>query len=131
MTPTTVRSTSVVTSPVTAPTSTTIVTPKFVAPFSTPTVATAPWNASGADVGQPTGSLTGQLGPVGAVVDVPLQGPGSWIIQATAPVLKALSCGGPAQAVTGLVSVSSLTMCDLQLTSLSPTQVTWQVVATP
>ncbi len=120
----------------TAATTTVAPRPTFAAQSSTKTVVTEPATAPATATATTPyagvrGSLIGRLGPIGAVVDLPLQGPGSWIVQATAKISATLTCDGPSQAVVGVVSIAGLTACDLRLTSWSATPMTWQVVPTP
>ena len=101
------------------------------APSPMTTAATAPPAASSLVASAVSGSLVGDLASAGASEDVPLQGPGTWLVQSSAPMLAQLSCPGSTQPVSTMLSINALVACRLHLISTSADPVRWQIVPTP
>ncbi len=120
--------TSSVTAP-SAPTATAIAKP--VSPSATTTAAIVPSPASSLIGAAANGALVGDLPSADATDEVPIQGPGTWIVQSSAPMLEQLNCSGSTIVVGGSISIDTLTTCRLLLTSQSVDPVRWQIVPTP
>ncbi len=114
-----------------APTRRALATATSDAPSPTTTAATAPRAASSLVASAASGALVGDLVSAGATEDVPLQGPGTWLVQSSAPMLAQLSCPGSTQPVSTTLSINALVACRLHLISASAGPVRWQIVPTP
>ena len=80
----------------------------------------------------PSGATGGNLGPALRVVDVPLQGPGSWTLSASAQTSDLLVCATTSQTVDTSITVENNQSCQLEITSTSPgVSLTWQLIPTP
>ncbi|MHB8335256.1 MAG: hypothetical protein ACYDEH_10235 [Acidimicrobiales bacterium] len=100
-------------------------------PSATTTAAIEPSPASSLIGGAASGALVGGLPSAGATDEVPLQGPGTWIVQSSAPMLEQLTCSGSTAVAGRSISIDTLTTCRLLLTSQSVDPVHWQIVPTP
>ena len=100
-------------------------------PSATTTAAIEPPPASSLIGGAASDALIGGLPSAGATDVVPMQGPGTWIVQSSAPMLEQLTCSGSTAVVGGSISIDTLTICRLLLTSQSVGPVHWQIVPTP
>ncbi len=101
------------------------------APSPTTTVATAPPADSSLVANAVSGALVGDLSSSGATEDVPIQGPGSWLIESSAPMLAQLFCPGWTESVSTTVTINSLTTCRIHLINWSNAPLRWQIVPTP
>ena len=106
-------------------------TARSSSPSLTTTAAIEPSPASSLIGGAASGALVGSLPSAGATEEVPMQGPGTWTVQSSAPMLEQLTCSGSTVVVGGSISIDTLTTCRLLLTSQSVGPVHWQIVPTP
>ncbi len=111
--------------------STATATVRLDSPSAPTTVAIAPSPASSLIGAAASGALVGDLPSAGATDEVPMQGPGTWLVQSSAPMLEQLNCSGSTTVVGGSISIDTLMTCRLLLTSQSTSPVHWQVVPTP
>jgi hypothetical protein len=75
-----------------------------------------------------SGALTGRLHPSFEVADVPLAGPGTWLITTSAPARTTVQCANLETKVQTQVVVGSKESCQLIITAVSPaTSLTWQL----
>jgi hypothetical protein len=75
-----------------------------------------------------SGELSGTLAPGFESVDVPLLGPGSWTLSASAATTQSLDCGSAASPVVSQVVVGSNQSCQLAIASTSAgATLTWQL----
>jgi hypothetical protein len=75
-----------------------------------------------------SGALSGTLEPGFESVDVPLLGPGSWTLSASAATNQSLNCGADASPVDTEVVVGSGQSCQLAIASSSVgASLTWQL----
>jgi hypothetical protein len=78
-----------------------------------------------------SGASSGVLGHGFEVVDVPLQGPGTWTLSTSAPTLQSLQCGDQTTLVQQLVVVGATQSCQLAISSTSSgASLTWQLTPT-
>jgi hypothetical protein len=78
------------------------------------------------------GALAGTLSTAQPVVDIPLEGPGSWSITTSAPVLEVLACDGANRSVATQFSISRRQSCQLVITStVREVQPSWRLTPTP
>ena len=106
-------------------------TAKSVSPSATTTDAIVPAPVSSLIGGAASGALVGDLPSADATDEVPMQGPGTWTVQSSAPMFEQLNCSGSTIVVGGSISIDALTTCRLLLTSQSVEPVRWQIVPTP
>jgi hypothetical protein len=86
-------------------------------------------NASAASAS--SGVVSGQLSPTFAVADVPLRGPGTWIVATSAPAAVSLACAGSSIAVSGQFEIAAHTTCQVTITPMgSNRSVTWELTPT-
>jgi hypothetical protein len=75
-----------------------------------------------------SGVVSGQLGPSLSVADVPLQGPGTWEVAASAPATVTLICAGTPIPVDQQFVIAAHTTCQVTITAEAPNQfVTWEL----
>lgn len=128
--------TSVIPSPTTPPTVAASTVPRspitrLASPSATSIDATAQSPVSPLIVGAASGAIVGTLDSVGSVEDVPLQGPGTWVVQSSAPMSATLTCSGTDRLVALTVNIDSIATCRLRLTNASTGRVRWQIVPVP
>ncbi len=128
--------TSVIHSSKTTPTVTASTVPspsttRLASPSATSIDATGPSPASPPIVDAVSGAIVGTLDSVDQVEDVPLQGPGTWVVQSSAPMSETLTCSGTDRLVALTVNIDSLETCRLRLTNASTSRVRWQIVPVP
>jgi hypothetical protein len=132
-TPTTSTS-STTTSASTVPTSTTATAPARpttrAANSFTATASSASSNGSGAAANVSNGAVTGVLAG-GQVVDLPLNGPGSWGLTASAPVLTRLVCPRANTSFSNLIVIDSAQTCQLMITSSTSSATSWRLAPQP
>lgn len=95
--------------------------------FATRTGSSATPGAPAPAISVATGVVAGHLDPPFGVVDVPLRGPGTWTLSASAPVTATLRCPSVSGPVVGDVVVAGAQVCQLELTTRAPTGSTWQL----
>jgi hypothetical protein len=75
-----------------------------------------------------SGGLSGALGPGVESVDLPLRGPGTWTLSASAPTDQSLNCEGDTSPIGSQVVVGSNQICQLEIASTSAeASLTWQL----
>ena len=75
-----------------------------------------------------SGALTGRLQPSFEVADVPLEGPGTWLITTSSPARTSVQCANLATRVQTQIVVGSKESCQLIIRAISPeTTLTWQL----
>jgi hypothetical protein len=107
---------------------TTVTTWLVVTNFSNVTTTSVKRVAPISNANALSGELSGALGPGFESVDVPLLGPGTWTLAASASTDQSLSCGGDASPVASQIVVGSNQSCQLEIASTSAeTSLTWQL----
>jgi hypothetical protein len=134
---TTVRTTTAKATTTTTPSTprTTLQPPTAIAPvvsnYVSKTSSTVKSVASAPNVRPSSGVLAGTLSPQLGVVDVPLQGPGTWILATSDPTRQSLSCGPQTVPATNRVEVGANQSCQLEITSTAVgTSIEWQLTPT-
>ena len=94
---------------------------------SVSTTTTAPPSEPGGDASAVSGPTSGVLSPTFDVADVPVQGPGTWLLSTSAPTTARLQCGSSQVSVTQQVVITGNETCDLELTSSADETSTWQL----
>ncbi len=75
-----------------------------------------------------SGALTGRLRPSFDVADVPLEGPGTWLIATSSQARTTVQCANLETAVQTEIVVGSKESCQLIIRAVSPaTSLTWQL----
>lgn len=87
-------------------------------------------NGSGVGVNVSSGVVAGVLAG-GQAVDVPLNGPGSWTLAASAPVLTRLVCPRANTSFADLVVIDTSQTCQLLVTSSTSSATSWRLAPRP
>lgn len=75
-----------------------------------------------------SGALGGTLNPGFSVADVPLQGPGLWVLEASAAIGAHLQCASRTASVNTRVVIMTSQGCQLQIASIDRgVTLTWQL----
>jgi hypothetical protein len=78
-----------------------------------------------------SGVVSGQLSPALRVADVPLRGPGTWMVAMSAPASVTLTCEGTAITVNGQFVIAAHTTCQVTITAAASNHfVTWELTPT-
>jgi len=73
-----------------------------------------------------SGELEGLVSSALPVVDIPLQGPGVWVLSTTSPSLDQLNCATSTSAVVGSIVLLTSQQCQLQIASATTgASLTW------
>lgn len=67
----------------------------------------------------------------GHTEDVPLQGPGAWVLSASAPVASRLACPRANASVANQIVIANAQTCQLTITSTSRATTAWQLAFEP
>jgi hypothetical protein len=75
-----------------------------------------------------SGVLSGQLTPSFNVADVPLDGPGTWTLDTSAPATATLLCAGASTSVQGQIVIAAKSSCQFIITPITRSNsLTWQL----
>ncbi|MBW4077559.1 MAG: hypothetical protein HIU84_03410 [Acidobacteria bacterium] len=100
--------------------------------YVTPTSSIAKSIALAPNKNVSSGALAGTLSVAQPVVDIPLEGPGSWSIATSAPALEVLACGGSTQSVAVQFTITLHQSCQLVITSTNhEVRPSWRLIPTP
>jgi hypothetical protein len=101
-------------------------------PYATTTSSIVKSIALAPSASASNGALAGTLSAAQPVVDIPLEGPGSWSITTSAPALEVLACNGANRSVATQFSISGRQSCQLVITStVREVQPSWRLTPTP
>ena len=95
-------------------------------PSSSGTASNA--NASATDVATSTGVVVGRLSINFEVADIPLAGPGVWLLITSVPTIQTLHCGALESPVSNRIVVGARQSCQFEIgLAAGTTQATWRL----
>jgi hypothetical protein len=79
-----------------------------------------------------SGVVAGQLTRTFAVADVPLQGPGSWLLVTNGTTQQKLHCGLQETIVTNMAVIGANQSCQFEISAMGATMpISWQLTPAP